>query len=54
MEMNRVQANEANEMGQANLNGARTVEGQWAWQAKWQAGKTQPAEQQLQATPPAE
>ena len=37
-----------NRTGASKMNGARTVEGQWAWQAKMAAG-TQPAEQALQA-----
>ena len=42
-----------NEWGQANLSGGQDDDGQWAWQAKIAAG-TQPAEQALQATQPAD
>ena len=42
-----------NGRGQSKLEWGQDVDGQWVWQAKMAAG-TQPAEQQLQATPPAE
>ena len=41
---NRGKQSKTTERGKANLNGARTCEGQWAWQAK-RSRQTQPAEQ---------